>query len=115
MAPSVQSSVDWESIKGNLTDALLDALSGVIDGVQADLAAFGTQISTDIATALQMEAGDRRDALLQELWGQVQIVGEIQRIRTVNATWDAVAKIIKSVTAGAIAVLGAGINQIKPV
>ena len=112
-AQSVQSVVNFEDIKAGLKAAVIDAVSGLVEGAQADIAEFGNAIVQDIATALALPSSDERDRVLKELWGQVQLLGEVNRLRAVNAAWNAVAATIRNVVAGALAILGASLDRVK--
>lgn len=99
--------IDWEKLGASLEKPIVDGLRIVTSGAEDDLKAFGLRISVHMATALQFENTEERDALMAELYGQLEALAEVNRIRLVGSGWDTAKKILSVVFKAAVATIGA--------
>lgn len=91
-------------MKQELKDLLQRQITGLIEGAIGDLETYVDAIATDFEKGLMLPP-DARDAATRELIGQLQVVGEINRLRAVNAGWavvsSAVGLVLEAVILGA--------------
>lgn len=80
---------NWDQLAGDLKVELLDGIKGLVSGAKADLEEFGRAIAQDMVRAVR----EKDEALLKELGHQLEALGEVNRIRAVNATWEQVSNI----------------------
>ena len=103
--PEIQ--VDWAGLEGELAGEVKDALKGLVSGAEEDLRAYGVAIGKDLVRAIR----EKRPDLITELEHQAQALGEVNRIRVVNATWAQVGNVLaivgrvamKAIAAAAVA------------
>lgn len=92
-----------------LSSSIRESLQDLVEGAQADIINFTDKIAIDSVNALTITDPERRERVLKELGDQVMMVGELNRIRAVNAGWDTVARVIRVAQRTALALLGAAI------
>lgn len=92
-----------------LSASIRESLQDLVEGAQQDIINFTDKIATDSVNALSITDPERRERVLKELGDQVMMVGELNRIRAVNAGWDTVARVIRVAQRTALALLGAAI------
>ena len=106
MSEPLPPKVDLDSLKSEIAGILEEAADGLLEGAQADLQAYFHSISTDYVRAMASDP-DLRENLIAHLNSQVALLGEIHRIRAVNAGWETFSKItnvaIKAAIAGILA------------
>jgi len=85
--------VDWDKLAADLKVEALAGLDGLVDGAKSDLEEFGKAIAKDLVNAAK--SGDEAD--LKELGHQLQALGEVNRIRLVNASWEKVSNVLQLV------------------
>lgn len=94
--------IDLDVLKATTAAAIAEGVEELVVGAKEDVRKFGIAITTDLLEAKLTG----RDDLVDRLLNQVKMVGELNRLRSVNATWAAVAKVVKAVLS---AVLGAAL------
>lgn len=82
--------VDWEALALELRGEVIEGIKPYVEASEEDLRTYGTVIALDLVRA----AREKREDLLKELGHQVLALGEIHRIRAVNATWAQIERII---------------------
>lgn len=91
--------IEWDRLRKELPAIFTDALSGVVEGAQEDLAAFGEEIAaSSIAAAM---VGD--ESRLAELEAQVRGIAEASRLRAAHASWNATIATVMAITRAVIA------------
>lgn len=94
--------------KQGVAAVLEEALHDLLDGAEQDIINFTNTLAFDSIEAMMLPP-ERRDAVLAEIVAQVQVVGELNRLRAVNAGWDMVGRIVTVAQKTAIAMLIAAI------
>lgn len=99
--------VNWEDLALELKGEALEAIKPYVEAAEADLREFGAAIARDMIRAVR----ERRQDLIEELGHQLEVLGEVNRIRLVNATWAQIGNILavvgrvalKAIAAAAVA------------
>lgn len=81
-------------LKKEFTSIIEEGITGLITGAKDDVRKYAEAISTDAFNAAQIQDPDAREAVLNEILGQTRALGELNRIRAVNAGWEAASKVI---------------------
>lgn len=76
--------IDWDGLGKKLGEQGLDLLKDALDGGAEDLKKYGVEIGKDMVRAVR----DDRPELQRELKEQMKLIGEMNRIRLNNTTWD---------------------------
>jgi len=99
------SKFDLVKLKKDVSAALADGISDLVEGSKEDVKLFTDAITKDM---LEASLTGRTD-LLTTLLDQLKVVGEMNRVRVENHTWIVVHKVIKAIleaaAAGALAAL----------
>lgn len=101
--------IDWSALKDNIAGTLTDQLTKLIQGAEADVAAYAGEIALDLTEAMQAATPEIRDGLVEELKGQLETIAEINRIRGNEAAWATVNSIVHVVAQVAIGALVAAV------
>jgi hypothetical protein len=99
--------VDWEALALELRGEVIEGIKPYVEATEEDLRTYGTLIALDLVRA----AREKREDIISEVGHQLQALGEIHRIRLVNAKWAAIERIIalvgrvamKAIAAAAVA------------
>ncbi len=81
------------TLSGELSNIVTENLTELVEGAAADLKTYGTAIAADMIAALR--AGDTE--LRAELSDQLRALGEVHRIRLVQAQWDTLNRVLTAV------------------
>lgn len=85
-----EQAVDWEGLALELRGEVLEGIKPFVEGAQEDLREFGAAIAKDMVRAVR----ERREDLIRELGHQLEVLGELNRIRLVNASWAQIGNIL---------------------
>jgi predicted KAP-like P-loop ATPase len=85
--------VNWIAVKGILEENLKKSLTDVLEGSKDDIKNFIMQISNDLLIA----AKEKRQDLVKELFEQLEMIAEKNKIVATKKTLEAVLNIIKTV------------------
>lgn len=89
---------DFDVLKAQVSQEIFRAVEGVLEGASEDMATFATAIARNLVTVAQMPDNEERQALYDELMGQIQLIAEQNRLRAVNNTWNVVTRIVTLAT-----------------
>lgn len=89
--------IDLDKLGTSLADILVDAATGLIEGGQQDLALYASKIADDTIRVMQNPDVEKREKQLAELMGQIQIIGEINRMRATQEAWATFTKVAATV------------------
>jgi hypothetical protein len=84
---------DVKTLGRDLADIIRSSVEGLVEGAQNDLALYANQMAEDAMRVMEIADSILREKLLKELVMQVRLVGEIHRLRAVQAAWDVVGKV----------------------
>jgi hypothetical protein len=87
------SKLDLDKLKGDVTDAVVVGVSGLLEGAAEDLQTFGQTITEN---ALEAKLLGRND-LVQACMDQIRAIAEANRIRLNGVSWDAVKQVISAI------------------
>ncbi len=73
-------SLSLDQLQSATVDALVTGLNGLVEGAAGDVQLFATEISVDLIEAAALGRQDLVDALI----AQLEVVGEINRVRFVT-------------------------------
>ena len=82
--------LDTAKLQQQLADILKPAIQQLIAGVEDDIAAYLLTISRSALEAINEGSEDR----LRELHLQLRALGELNRLRAVNVSWDVIDSVI---------------------
>lgn len=74
-----------------LADAVQSQLDDLLEGAEADVRQFAVAIANDLTRAASQGDSEMVAALSE----QMQLLGEINRVRAVNEAWDTVGAVIR--------------------
>ena len=86
-------------------DVLKESLSEFLVGASEDLHAFGRQLAADAMDAVLLDDAEKRQKILGELEGQLQVLAELHRLKLVRHTWNVVEITVRSVIETVIAAI----------
>ncbi len=90
-------------IKDVFIESLRTSLNGLIQGASEDILKYTEVIANEMTQA----AATNDTAKLDELLAQIQLIGELNRIRAVNVQWDVIQNVISGlVQMGTKALIG---------
>lgn len=84
---------DVKTLGSDLADIIRSSIEGLVEGAQNDLTLYANQMADDAMRVMEIADSFLREKLLKELGMQVRLVGEIHRLRAVQAAWDVVSKV----------------------
>jgi len=98
---------NWDGLALELRGEVIEAIKPYVEATEEDLRTYGALIALDLVRA----AREKREDILREVGHQLEALGEIHRIRAVNATWAQINNIIaivgrvamKAIAAAAVA------------
>lgn len=91
--------VDLDRLKGDVTGALVDGISDLVEGTREDIESYASDISRDLLEA-QFSGEDHLNAVLLD---QLRVLAEINRVRVENHTLVVVANVVKAILKAAVA------------
>lgn len=97
-----------DNLQLEVSNVLNEALMGIVEGAIEDIIKFTDQLSFDSIEAMTLPV-ERRDVVLKEIVAQVQALGEVNRLRAVNAGWHTVGRIVTVAQKTAVAMLVAAV------
>lgn len=100
----IEDKIDFGKLKIETGEIIGDALSDLADDAQNDLKEFGKGIASDMLAIAKLDP-DEREAAMEEVIAQARAIGELNRIRAVNESWEAASKIMRVIGKTAIAAL----------
>lgn len=99
---------DRSRLTADLADIVQDAARSVLEGAVTDLRDYAARIAFDTTQALLLPPPERNHAL-EEIYAQLRIIGELQRLRAQDAAWEAFNNTITLVAKTAVSALIAAI------
>lgn len=81
-----KTNINWDMLKASLTEQAIADLRKLIGSAVGDLAGIGADIARLQVDVLR-EPDDKRQALQDELVGQLRVLGETHRIELNEAGW----------------------------
>jgi hypothetical protein len=97
--------INWDDLALELRGEVLEGIKPYVEASEEDLRTYGTLIALDLVRA----AREGNEALLSELGHQLQGLAEIHRIRTVNASWAQIERIVALVGRVAMKAIAAAV------
>lgn len=91
--------IDVDKLKKDVASALVSAISELVDGAEADIQNFATDISKDLLEA--QLTGEK--AITIQLLNQLKLLAEINSIRVRQQRWFVVEAVTKAVFEAALA------------
>ncbi len=88
--------INLQDFGKQLADMIQESVRDLIEGAYQDLATFAQAMANDTLTVIGMEE-PTRSRLLNEIVMQARLIGEINRLRAVQAAWDTVIKVLTAV------------------
>ena len=99
------SAIDWDALALELRGEVIEGIKPFVEASEEDLRKYATLIAFDLMRA----AREKREDILLEVGHQVEALGEINRIRAVNATWAQISNIIAVVGRVALKAIAAAV------
>jgi len=93
------SKLDLNRLEADITGALANGLSDLVQGTAADLQKFAAAITNDMLEA-QLTGNQ---VVVDVVLAQLSVIAEINRVRVENHTWIVVQSVTKAIFAAAIA------------
>lgn len=97
--------IKWDDLALELRGEVVEALTPYVEATEEDLRTYGTMIALDLVRA----AREQREDILREVGHQLEALGEIHRIRAVNATWAQIKNIVAIVGRVAMKAIAAAV------
>lgn len=82
--------IDWAGLHEEATELFASEIRHLLEGGAADAQRLASSIAQDMVLALRAHDLDWQD----QLTDQLKVLGEIQRIRLDEASWDVVARLV---------------------
>lgn len=105
-------SIDFEGLVEPIAEDLKKAGRELLEAAEEDLNIFVKDIAADTVRVLAEPDSEARQAKLSELRGQLALVGERQRIRANQRSWEIFGMVMETATTVASRALTAAIAAI---